>query len=49
MKASGYAPNGPGIELTAPESRYYELTRLRYQDWSYFGMDVPLQKMITYF
>ena len=47
MKASGYAPNGPGIELTAPESRYYELTRLRYQDWSYFGMDVPLAE--TYY
>lgn len=48
MKAGGFAPNGPGIEITAPESRLYEITRLEFQSWSYFSMDVPLAE-IYYF
>lgn len=40
LKTSGFAPNGPGIQATAPEHRYYEVFS-DFETWAYFSKDVP--------
>ncbi|MHA2252037.1 MAG: hypothetical protein ACXAD7_16860 [Candidatus Kariarchaeaceae archaeon] len=42
LQGAGFAPNGPGVEITGPEGEFWQRQdAIRMHEWAYFSKDLP--------